>query len=84
MKAIKNNEFVGKFCLYNEENFAELSNKFKLGKIKRCLQEYKNLFVTSDLLLEYSSLTAEELKRLNLQEIELIDGLWYIKDEIEK
>lgn len=84
MKAIKNNEFVGKFCEYNEDNFAELSNKFELGKIKRCLQEYKNLFVTSDLLLEYSSLTAEELKRLNLQEIELIDGLWYIKDEIEK
>lgn len=83
MKAIKNNEFVGKFCLYNSENFAELSNKFKLGKNKRPLVKL-NIYITSELEVCFTSLTSEELKRLNLQEIELIDGLWYIKDEIEK
>ena len=83
MKAIKNNEFVGKFCLYNGENFAELSNKFKLGKNKRPLVKL-NIYITSELEVCFTSLTSGELKRLNLQEIELIDGLWYIKDEIEK
>lgn len=83
MKAIKNNEFVGKFCLYNGENFTELSNKFKLGKNKRPLVKL-NIYITSELEVCFTSLTSDELKRLNLQEIELIDGLWYIKDEIEK
>lgn len=83
MKAIKNNEFVGKFCLYNSENFTELANKFKLGKNKRPLVKL-NIYITSELEVCFTSLTSEELKRLNLQEIELIDGLWYLKNEIEK
>lgn len=76
-------EFPGKFCQHNDENFIALSKNFKLGKIKRFLVEYKNLYVTSDLTLELSSLTREELQKLNLQEIELIDGFWYNKNEIE-
>lgn len=84
MKAIQSENFIGKFCEYNEDNFTALSTKFKSGKIKRCLREYKNIYVTSDLILEHTSLTSEELIKLNLQEIELIDGLWYLKNEIEK
>ena len=83
MKVIKNNEFVGKFCLYNSENFAELANKFKLGENKRPLVKLY-IYITSELEVCFTSLTSEELKRLNLQEIELIDGLWYLKNEIEK
>ena len=83
MKALIRKQFTGKFCEFNEKNFTALSSEFKLGRIKRVLVEYKNLYITSDSMLEISSLTSDELKKLNLQEIELIDGLWYDKTEIE-
>ena len=83
MKALIKKQFTGKFCEYNEMNFTALSSEFKLGRIKRVLVEYKNLYITSDLMLEISSLTSEELKKLNLQEIELIDGLWYSKSDFK-
>ena len=83
MKALIRKQFTGKFCEYNEMNFTALSSEFKLGRIKRVLVEYKNIYITSDLMLEISSLTTEELKKLNLQEIELIDGLWYSKSELK-
>ena len=83
MKLIRKEEFLGKFCEFNEKNFTALSSEFELGRIKRVLVEYRNLFITSDLMLEISSLSSDELKKLNLQEIELIDGLWYDKTEIE-
>ena len=83
MKALIKKQFTGKFCEYNEMNFAALSSEFELGRIKRGIVEYRNLFITSDLMLEISSLSSDELKKLNLQEIELIDGLWYDKTEIE-
>ena len=83
MKPIRKEEFSGKFCEYNENNFTALSSEFELGRIKRVLVEYKNLYITSDLMLEILSLTSEELKKLNLQEIELIDGLWYSKSDFK-
>ena len=83
MKALIRKQFTGKFCEFNEKNFTALSSEFELGRIKRVLVEYKNLYITSDSMLEISSLTSDELKKLNLQEIELIDGLWYDKTEIE-
>ena len=83
MKALIRKQFTGKFCEYNEMNFTALSSEFELGRIKRVLAEYKNIYITSDLMLEISSLTTEELKKLNLQEIELIDGLWYSKSELK-
>ena len=83
MKALIRKQFSGKFCEYNDNNFTALSSEFELGRIKRGIVEYRNLFITSDLMLEISSLSSDELKKLNLQEIELIDGLWYDKTEIE-
>ena len=83
MKALIRKQFSGKFCEYNDNNFTALSSEFELGRIKRVIVEYRNLFITSDLMLEISSLSSDELKKLNLQEIELIDGLWYDKTEIE-
>lgn len=62
MKVIKNNEFVGKFCLYNSENFAELANKFKLGKNKRPLRKTLNAYITSESEVCFTHLTSEELK----------------------
>ena len=83
MKALIRKQFSGKFCEYNDNNFTALSSEFELGRIKRGIVEYRNLFITSDSMLEISSLSSDELKKLNLQEIELIDGLWYDKTEIE-
>ena len=83
MKALIKKQFTGKFCEYNEMNFTALSSEFKLGRIKRVLVEYKNIYITSDSMLEISSLSSDELKKLNLQEIELIDGLWYSKSELK-
>ena len=83
MKALIRKQFSGKFCEYNDNNFTALSSEFELGRIKRGIVEYRNLFITSDLMLEISSLSSDELKKLNLQEIELIDGLWYDKTQIE-
>ena len=83
MKALLKKQFTGKFCEYNEMNFTALSSEFKLGRIKRVLVEYKNIYITSDSMLEISSLSSDELKKLNLQEIELIDGLWYSKSELK-
>ena len=83
MKPIRKEEFLGKFCEYNDNNFTALSSEFELGRIKRVIVEYRNLFITSDLMLEISSLSSDELKKLNLQEIELIDGLWYINSDLK-
>jgi hypothetical protein len=83
MKPIRKEELCGRFCEYNDKNFTALSSEFELGRIKRVLAEYKNLYITSDSMLEISSLTSEELKKLNLQEIELIDGLWYSKSDLK-
>lgn len=83
MKPIMKKDFTGKFCEYNERNFITLSTEFKLGRIKRSLAEYKNFYIASDLMLAVTSLTSEELQKLNLREIELIDGLWYLKDDLQ-
>ena len=83
MKALIKKQFTGKFCEYNEMNFTALSSEFKLGRIKRVLVEYKNIYITSDSMLEISSLSSDELKKLNLQGIELIDGLWYINSDLK-
>lgn len=83
MQPLSKQEFVGKFCKLSDENFTALSKEFDIGRIKRCLAEYRNIYVTSDLHIEYTSLNSEELTRLKLREIELIDGFWYNKSELE-
>ena len=82
MKPIINEEFVGKYCEISDNNYLSLLEKFKLGKMKRPLLEYKNLFISSDLELNFTSLNSDELTKLNLKEIILIDGFWYLRDEL--
>lgn len=75
-------EFSGKFCEYNERNFITLSTEFKLGKNKRTLRKTLNIYITSELEICFTYLTKDELTKLNVQEIELIDGLWYLKTDL--
>ena len=81
MQPLSKQEFVGKFCKLSDENFTAISKEFAIGRIKRGLSEYRNLYVTSDSHVEYTSLNVEELTRLKLREIELIDGFWYDKPD---
>lgn len=83
MQPLSKEEFVGKFCELSDVNFTALSKEFDIGRIKRGLSEYRNLYVTSDLHVEYTSLNTEELTRLKLREIEMIDGFWYDKSALE-
>ena len=84
MKTIINEEFVGKYCEISDNNYLTLLEKFKLGKMKRPLLEYKNLFISSDLELQFTSLNSDELMKLNLKEITLIDGFWYLKESVDE
>lgn len=82
MKALLRKQFSGKFCEYNDKNFITLSTEFKLGKNKRTLRKTLNIYITSELEICFTYLTREELQKLKLQEIELIDGLWYLKTDL--
>lgn len=82
MKALIRKQFSGKFCEYNERNFSVLSTEFKLGENKRTLRKTLNIYITSELEICFTYLTKDELTKLNVQEIELIDGLWYLKTDL--
>lgn len=82
MKSLIREQFSGKFCRYNDKNFITLSTEFKLGKNKRTLRKTLNIYITSELEICFTYLTREELQKLKLQEIELIDGLWYLKTDL--
>ena len=82
MKQLQIKEFAGTFCELNDINYLALSEILELDKI-RIILDAKNLYISSDLKINKTSLTAEELLKLNLREIELIDGLWYNKSTLE-
>jgi hypothetical protein len=82
LKPIGINEFAGTFCKFNEVNFQALINTFKVDtfKLRKC--DIKYLFITKDLKISCSYLNKKTLKKLNLKHIKLIDGLWYLKDDL--
>lgn len=83
MNPIRKEELCGRFCEYNDKNFTALSSEFKIGKNKRTLRKTLNIYITSDLEVCFTYLTSNELKKLNLQEIKLIDGFWYFKSDLK-
>ena len=83
MKQLQIKEFAGTFCELNDINYLALCEIAELDKIKRNIIDAKNLYISSDLMINKTTLTKEELIKLNLTEIELIDGYWYFKTDLE-
>lgn len=84
MKPVLVHCLSGTFCELNDKNFTALCFIAQLDKIRRNTIDAKNLYISSDLKINKTSLNREELIKLNLKEIELIDGYWYYKSDIEE
>lgn len=82
MKPILVNNLSGTFCELNDKNFQALCSIAELDKVRRnIIIDAKNLYISSDLKINKTTLNREELIKLNLKEIELIDGFWYYKSD---
>ncbi len=79
MKPILVNNLAGTFCELNNTNYQALCYIAELDKIRRSIIiDSKFLYISSDFKINKTSLNREELLKLNLKEIELIDGFGII------
>jgi len=83
MHPLQIKDLAGTFCELNEINQLALLEIAVLDIIKRNIVNTKNLYISSDFKINKTTLTADELKKLNLREIELVQGFWYYKSDLE-
>lgn len=83
MRFLTKNDFIATFCKATNLNLAALGSMFNLDEKFKFNKKTTYFYISKDLTICGTTLKKKDIKQLNLKQIKMIDGYWYLKSDLK-